>query len=74
MFVLSRITRKKRAKLQQIFDMTKFFWQKMKKNFTYVILYRQKIEKFALLFLIICIYTKNVVTLHAVLKKIVKNI
>ena len=74
MFVLSRITRKKRAKLLFFFDMTKFFEEKMKKNFTYVILYRQKIEKFALLFLIICIYTKNVVTLHAVLKKIVKNI
>ena len=69
MFVLTRIARKKRAKVRLFSDMTKFFWQKMKKNFTYVILYRQKIENFALLFLIICIYTKNVVTLHAVLKK-----
>ena len=46
----------------------------MKKNFTYVIFYRQKIEKFALLFLIICIYTKNVVSLHAILKKSIKSI
>ena len=30
--MLSRITRKKRAKLQQIFDMTKFFEEKMQKN------------------------------------------
>jgi len=32
MFVLSRITRKKRAKLLFFFDMTKFFEEKMKKN------------------------------------------